>query len=64
MDKSNVTQLHPRDKKDSNEDLLLTANDEYKMKVWNPSAKSSRKTCLGPTYGGEIKQMKILKVES
>lgn len=51
-------------KKDSNEDLLLTTNDEYKMKVWNPSAKSSRKTCLGPTYGGEIKQMKILKVES
>jgi len=42
-------------KKDSKEGLLLTANDEYKMKVWNPSAVSSRKTCLGPTYGGEIK---------
>jgi len=51
-------------KKDSKEDLLLTANDEYKMKVWNPQAKQSRKTYLGPTYGGEIKQMKILKVES
>lgn len=50
-------------KKDSKEGLLLTANDEYKMKVWNPSAVSSRKTCLGPTYGGEIKQMKILNVQ-
>jgi len=50
-------------KKDSKEGLLLTANDEYKMKVWNPSAQSSRKTCLGPTYGGEIKQMKVLNVQ-
>ena len=49
-------------KKDSKEGLLLTANDEYKMKVWNPSAASSRKTCLGPTYGGEITKMKELSV--
>jgi WD40 repeat protein len=39
---------------------LLTANTEYKMKVWNPSAEGSRKTCLGPTYGGEIVKMKEL----
>ena len=32
------------------------------MKVWNPSAQSSRKTCLGPTYGGEINKMKELSV--
>ena len=51
-------------KKDSKEGLLLTANDEYKMKVWNPSAASSRKTCLGPTYGGEITKMKELNVEN
>lgn len=25
-------------KKDSKEGLLLTANNEYKMKIWNPSA--------------------------
>ena len=49
-------------KKDSKEGLLLTANDEYKMKVWNPSAQSSRKTCLGPTYGGEINKLKELTV--
>ena len=50
-------------KKDSKEGLLLTANNDYKMKVWNPSSKSSRKTCLGPTYGGEITKMKELEVQ-
>ena len=49
-------------KKDSKEGLLLTANNEYKMKVWNPSAQSSRATCLGPTYGGELSKMKQLKI--
>jgi len=29
-------------KVDTKEDLLLTVNDEYKMKVWNVSTKSSR----------------------
>ena len=47
---------------DSKEGLLLTANTEYKMKVWNPTNRSSRKTCLGPTYGGEIVKMKTLSV--
>ena len=32
------------------------------MKVWNPSAQSSRLTCLGPTYGGKITKMKKLLV--
>jgi len=45
---------------DSKEGLLLTANNEYKMKLWNPTAKSSRRTCLGPTYGGEITKLKLL----
>lgn len=49
---------------DSKEGLLLTANDEYKMKIWNPSNGCSRKTCLGPTYGGEIVKMKSLKINS
>lgn len=49
-------------KRDSKEGLLLTANNEYKMKVWNPSAQSSRATCLGPTYGGEITKMKQLTI--
>jgi len=45
---------------DSKEGLILTANDEYKMKLWNPGTTTSRKTCLGPTYGGEITKMRVL----
>lgn len=32
------------------------------MKVWNPSTENSRKTCLGPTYGGKIVKMKKLSI--
>ena len=39
---------------DFNEGLILTTNDEYKMKLWNPKLGNSRRTALGPTYGGEI----------
>lgn len=48
-------------KVDTKEDLLLTSNNEYKMKIWNVSTKTSRRTCLGPTYGGEI--VKLLKLD-
>ena len=51
-------------KVDTKEDLLLTANDDYKMKIWNPSQKNSRRTCLGPTYGGEIVRLKNLDIET
>lgn len=52
-------------KTDSKEDLLLTVNDDYKMKIWNVAdwAISSRKTILGPTYGGEIVRLKRLDIE-
>ena len=43
---------------DTKEDLLLTVNDDYKMKIWNVSTKGSRRTCLGPTYGGEIVKLR------
>lgn len=49
---------------DSKEGLILTANNEYKMKLWNPTTKSSRRTCLGPTYGGEISKLKLLDEHS
>ena len=49
-------------KVDTKEDLLLTANDDYKMKLWNVGSKSSRRTCLGPTYGGEITKLKSLEL--
>lgn len=47
---------------DFNEGLILTTNDEYKMKLWNPKLGNSRRTALGPTYGGEIQKMKLLNV--
>ena len=50
-------------KVDTKEDLLLTANDDYKMKIWNVSTKNSRRTCLGPTYGGEIVKLKHLNID-
>lgn len=39
------------------EDVLLTVNEEYKMKMWllQPNqVKVCKKTCLGPSYGGPI----------
>jgi hypothetical protein len=51
-------------KVDTKEDLLLTANNEYKMKIWNPSTRQSRRTCLGPTYGGEIVKLLHLDIEN
>ena len=50
-------------KVDTKEDLLLTASDDYKMKIWNVSTKNSRRTCLGPTYGGEIVKLRKLDIE-
>jgi WD40 repeat protein len=49
-------------KGDIKEDLLLTVNDDYKMKLWNPKTQNSRRTCLGPTYGGEIKSLSLLQI--
>lgn len=48
---------------DSKEDLLLTVNDGYKMKIWNVTSSQCRKTCLGPTYGGEIHKIKKLEID-
>ena len=51
-------------KVDTKEDLFLTANDDYKMKLWNVSTRGSRRTCLGPTYGGEIVKLKQLDIDN
>jgi len=56
------------------EDVLLTVNEEYKIKLWhimnnNERLKSinyiikkivCKKTCLGPTYGGAINKLLVL----
>lgn len=46
------------------EDLLVVANDEYKLKQWNASNKTCRKTTLGPSYGGPINRLVPIPVKS
>lgn len=57
-----TTRSGAKGKQDPQEDLLLTVNEDYKMKLWNPKTSNSRRTCLGPTYGGEIVALKLLKI--
>lgn len=42
------------------EDLLLTMNSGYKVKLWNVNNKGCRLTCLGPTYGNPATKLKLL----
>ncbi|KAG4040636.1 hypothetical protein JG687_00002677 [Phytophthora cactorum] len=39
------------------EDLVIVANDEYKLKQWNTGNQTCRKTTLGPSYGGPINRL-------
>ena len=42
------------------EDLLLTMNDAFKIKLWNANNKDCRLTCLGPTSGGPIVKLRLI----
>jgi len=45
------------------EDILMTVNEEYKIKLWNvenTDEKFTKKTCLGPTYGGPINKFLVI----
>ncbi|KAH9123553.1 hypothetical protein AeMF1_005476 [Aphanomyces euteiches] len=47
---------HP-DMSGVHEDLIVVANDEYKLKQWNANNKTCRKTSLCPTYGGPLNRI-------
>ncbi|XP_039937061.1 cilia- and flagella-associated protein 251, partial [Hirundo rustica] len=42
------------------ESFFLTANNCYKMKLYNTMTKTCRKTLLGPTYGSPLEKIQIL----
>lgn len=43
------------------ERMVITANDEYKFKLWNAETRACRQTVLSPTYGGPISHMAVLR---
>ncbi|NXX77335.1 CF251 protein, partial [Urocolius indicus] len=44
----------------SNESFILTANNCYKMKLYDATTKTCRMTVLGPTYGSPLEKIEIL----
>ncbi|KAL8589462.1 hypothetical protein ACOMHN_061673 [Nucella lapillus] len=44
----------------SKEDFIITANDQFKLKLYNKVTKMCRKTLLGPTYGSPLKKLLVV----
>ena len=42
------------------EHFIMTANNEYKLKLYNTATKMCRKTSLGPTYAGPVTKLSVL----
>jgi len=45
------------------EPAVVTANDQYKLRVVAPGPKSIQRTVIGPTYGGPLTRMLLLNQE-
>ena len=45
------------------EPAVITANDQYKLRVIAPGPKSVQRTVMGPTYGGPLTRMILLPVD-
>ena len=43
------------------EPAVITANDQYKLRVVAPGSKSVQRTVVGPTYGGPLTKMFLLR---
>jgi WD40 repeat protein len=44
----------------AHEQLVLTCNSEYKVKMWNRGAKVCRRTCLAPTFASPVNSIKLV----